>query len=125
MRVEMLFWAGCPSHETALRELRTVLAEEGADPDAVEVREIVTDGEVAAESFIGSPTIRIDGVDVQPEPNEPVGLSCRVYRRRDGRFSPTPDPDDLRDAVRRASASASPASANGERAAAASPGGSR
>jgi hypothetical protein len=139
MRVEMLFWAGCPSHETALRELRAVLAEEGADPDAVEVREIVTDGDVAAESFIGSPTIRIDGVDVQPESNEPVGLSCRVYRRRDGRFSPTPDPEDLRDAVRRTSASAShgpgarpspsasaiAASANGERAAAASRGGSR
>ncbi|HEX4564819.1 MAG TPA: hypothetical protein VH115_10215, partial [Solirubrobacteraceae bacterium] len=118
-----------------------VLAEEGADPDAVEVREIVTDGDVAAESFIGSPTIRIDGVDVQPESNEPVGLSCRVYSRRDGRFSPTPDPEDLRDAVRRASASASAshgagarptssasaiaAPANGERAAAAARGGSR
>jgi predicted Zn-dependent protease len=122
MRIEMLFWAGCPSHETALRELQAVLAEEGEDPDAVEVREVVTEGDVAVESFIGSPTIRIDGVDVQPEPKEPVGLSCRVYRRRDGRFSPTPDPDDLRDAVRRARASASAAAASGEPAAASADG---
>ena len=38
--------------------------------------------------------------------NEPTGLTCRVYRRRDGRISPTPDPADLRDALRAASATA-------------------
>ena len=53
--------------------------------------------------FVGSPTILIDGADVAPpSQEEPVGLSCRVYRRRDGRISPTPDPDDLREALRRA-----------------------
>jgi hypothetical protein len=104
MRVELLFWAGCPSHETALQELQAVLAQEGVDPKAVDVREVITDADVAAEGFIGSPTVRIDGADVQPEPNEPGGLTCRVYRRRDGRFSPTPDPEDLRDAIRRARA---------------------
>ena len=31
---------------------------------------------------------------------EPAGLNCRVYVRRDGRVSPTPDPEDLRDALR-------------------------
>jgi hypothetical protein len=28
-----------------------------------------------------------------------VGLACRIYRRRDGRISPTPDPADVRDAL--------------------------
>jgi hypothetical protein len=106
MRVELLFWAGCPSHERALHELRTALAERGLDPRAVVVREILTDEGAAADGFIGSPTIRIDGVDVQPEPNEPAGLTCRVYRRRDGRVSPTPDPADIRDAIERALAPA-------------------
>jgi hypothetical protein len=106
MRVELLFWAGCPSHEKALRELRAVIAEEGLDPDAVVVREIDTESDAAQERFIGSPTIRFDGVEVQPEPNEPAGLTCRVYRRRDGRFSPTPDPEDVRDALRHAHAHA-------------------
>ena len=37
-----------------------------------------------------------------PEDGEPPGLTCRVYRLRDGRVSPKPDPDDLRDALRAA-----------------------
>jgi hypothetical protein len=107
MRVELLFWAGCPSHEKALQELRAVLAEEGLERQEVVVREIEGESEAAVEHFIGSPTVRVDGVEVQPEPNEPVGLTCRVYTRRDGRISPTPDPEDIRDLVRHALADAS------------------
>ena len=102
MQVELLFWDGCPSHPAALADLRAALAEVGADPAAVRVREVSTDAGAAAEAFVGSPTIRIDGRDVQPPGDEPAGLTCRVYRRRDGRISPTPDPDDLRDALRAA-----------------------
>jgi hypothetical protein len=101
-RVELLFWAGCPSHPRALADLRAALAELGADPDAVEVREVRTDGDAAREGFVGSPTIRVDGADVQPPADEPVGLTCRVYRTRDGGISPVPDPDDVRAALRRA-----------------------
>jgi hypothetical protein len=108
-RVELLFWAGCPSTARALADLRAVLADVGVDPGAVEVREIHTDGDAGREGFVGSPTIRIDGADVQPPVDEPVALTCRVYRRRDGRVSPVPDPDDLRDAVRRALTDRSPA----------------
>jgi hypothetical protein len=102
MHVELLFWAGCPSHPQALRDRRAALADAGLHPEGVVVREVLTDVDAAEERFIGSPTIRIDGADVQPETGEPVGLTCRVYRRRDGRISPTPDPEDLRDALRRA-----------------------
>ena len=104
MRVELLFWAGCPSHPTALRDLRAILAREGIDPQSVLVREVKGEGEARTEEFIGSPTIRIEGRDVQPAPGEPSGLTCRVYRRRNGRYSPTPDPADVRDAVRAAAA---------------------
>jgi hypothetical protein len=108
-RVELLFWAGCPSHPRALEDLRAALAAAGADPAAVEVREVRTDGEAEREGFVGSPTIRIDGADLQPPGDEPTGLTCRIYRTRDGRVSPVPDPDDLRDAVRRALTDRSPA----------------
>jgi hypothetical protein len=103
MQVEFLFWAGCPSHPTALADLRAALLETGDDPERVIVREIDSEAGAEAEEFAGSPTIRIDGVDVQPLDDEPTGLTCRVYRRRDGRISPTPDPADLRDALRAAS----------------------
>jgi hypothetical protein len=102
MKVELLWWEGCPSHPAALEQLREVLREEGADPDAVELQEVKTDEQAREERFFGSPTIRIDGEDVvSPQEGEPMGLTCRVYRTRDGRSSPIPDPDDLRDAVRR------------------------
>jgi hypothetical protein len=102
MTVEFLYWAGCPSHPKALADLRDALAETGLDPDSVVVREVRAEEEASAEGFVGSPTIRIDGVDIQPPVDEPTGLTCRVYMRRDGRVSPTPDPADLRDALRAA-----------------------
>jgi hypothetical protein len=102
VRVELLWWDGCPSFGEALAELQTVLREEGHDPDAVEVIEIDSDEQAERERFPGSPTIRIDGQDAIPAgEGVPVGLTCRVYRLRDGRPSPTPDPEDLRDAIRR------------------------
>ena len=83
--------------------LREAMAAGGLDPDLIEVREIDTEDSAEREVFIGSPTIRVDGRDVQPPAEgEPTGLACRVYRRRDGRVSPLPDPDDLRDALRAA-----------------------
>jgi hypothetical protein len=101
--VELLFWEGCPSHPVALADLRAAMSELSLDPDAVLVREISTDADAIRERFVGSPTIRIDGRDIQPPPEgEPCGLTCRVYHRRDGRISPTPDPDDVRDALRSA-----------------------
>ena len=65
------------------------------------MREIRTDDDASSAGFVGSPTILIDGVDLVPAAaEEQIGLSCRVYRRRDGRVSPIPDPDDLREALR-------------------------
>ncbi len=79
------------------------MVELGLDAEAVELRQIETGSEAEHESFVGSPTIRVDGADVQaPLEAEPRGLSCRVYRHRDGRVSPLPDPDDLRAALGRA-----------------------
>jgi hypothetical protein len=102
MRIELLWWEGCPSHPETLADLERILEEEGADATLEQI-EIETDEQACAERFPGSPTIRIDGEDPLPaESGDPFSLTCRVYRLRDGRVSPTPDPEDLRDAVRRA-----------------------
>jgi hypothetical protein len=90
-RVELLWWEGCPSTDEALAILREQMAALGLDPDAIDVREVSTDAGARREKFIGSPTIRVDGRDVQPLPDEPIGLACRVYRTGDGRVSPVPD----------------------------------
>jgi hypothetical protein len=98
--IEFLWWRGCPSWDRALSELRGVVTEAGLDPEDILVREIENGRDAENERFVGSPTIRIDGRDLAPAgPDEPVGLTCRVYRLRDGRTSPTPDPADVRDAI--------------------------
>jgi ketosteroid isomerase-like protein len=102
-RVELLWWRECPSWDRALSELRKAMIEVGLDPDSIEVREVASEEGAERESFVGSPTIRIDGADISPlGPDEPVGLTCRIYRLRDGRVSPTPDPADVRAALERA-----------------------
>ena len=101
MRVELLWWEGCPSHAETLGDLSRILGEEGVDAD-VELVEVKSDDQARRERFPGSPTIRLDGQDALPaDPGEPFSLTCRIYRLRDGRVSPTPDPEDIRDAVRR------------------------
>jgi hypothetical protein len=100
VNVELLWWEGCPSTERALTAVREALTDLGLDGIEVRMREIKDDGDAAQTGFVGSPTILIDGVDPVPAAaDEPIGLSCRVYRRRDGRVSPIPDPDDLREAL--------------------------
>jgi hypothetical protein len=100
--VELLWWEGCPSRDDALADLEQILAEEGLTAP-VRLIHIDSDEQAARERFAGSPTIRIGGEDiVTPGEGEPFTLTCRIYRLRDGRVSPTPDPEDVRAAVRRA-----------------------
>jgi len=102
-RVELLFWDGCPSHPQALDDLRAAMAAVGLDPGTVLVREVDTEDRAERDRFVGSPTIRVDGADIDPPPDgEPAGLTCRVYRLRDGRISPTPDPATVREALENA-----------------------
>lgn len=95
-RVELLWWEGCPSTDEALAMLRGEMAAVGLDPEAIDMREVSTEADAEREEFIGSPTIRVDGRDIQPVPDEPIGLSCRVYRLPDGRISPLPERAEVR-----------------------------
>jgi hypothetical protein len=82
--------------------LRAEMRSAGLDPARIEVIEIEGDADAERTEFPGSPTIRVDGRDIQPiGPEEPRGLTCRVYRRRNGSISPLPDPEDVREALRK------------------------
>ena len=99
-RVEMLWWEGCPSWGGALEQLRAAMTEVRLDAAAIELREVPTEEQARSPGFGGAPTTRVDGRVVQPPPAvEPLGLTCGVYRLRDGRLSPTRDPTDLREAL--------------------------
>ena len=101
MRVELLWWRGCPSWERATELVREQMALAGLDPGALELREIRSDADAEAEGFPGSPTIRVDGRDIQDPGDQPGGLTCRVYRLADGRISALPDPADVAAALQR------------------------
>ena len=102
MTVELLWWEGCPSLPETLDQLQRILREEGVQ-STVRLVEVTSDEQAREGRFPGSPTIRIDGKDIVPHDDaEPFSLTCRVYHLRDGRVSPVPDPEDVREAVRRA-----------------------
>jgi hypothetical protein len=101
-QVELLYWEGCPSYPEALAQLRQALEALGHGDAGVTVIHIGDDAQARAERFIGSPTIRVAGVDAFPPGREDEpGLNCRIYRLRDGRVSPLPDPELLRASLAR------------------------
>jgi hypothetical protein len=75
MKVELLYFDGCPSWLDALENLRAAV------PGDLQIRlvRIETLEQAVAERFTGSPTIRVDGRDLFPASNGDFGLACRVY----------------------------------------------
>jgi hypothetical protein len=98
--VELLYWEGCPSYPEAQELLESVLRERGSEAQ-VRMRHVATHEDAAELRFPGSPTIRIDGRDVDPAgAAEPPSLTCRIYRLPDGRVSPIPSREQLEEALR-------------------------
>jgi hypothetical protein len=78
LRVEVLYVADCPSHAPAVRLLKDVLAAEGIVAEVKEV--LVADAQMASDlKFLGSPTIRINGLDIAEESSNCGTLACRLY----------------------------------------------
>jgi hypothetical protein len=98
-KIELLYWEGCPSYPEARTLLDELLAERGLDVE-VELREVETQEDAEALRFPGSPTIRVDGRDVDPRgDSHPASLGCRIYHLDDGRVSPIPSRDQLEKAL--------------------------
>jgi hypothetical protein len=99
--VEILYFDGCPNHRPAIGLVERVSRELGLEPDLQLVN--VPDQDAARRfRFLGSPTIRIGGVDVDPQTEErdDYALSCRVFETEAG-FSGQPDERWVRDALLR------------------------
>lgn len=99
MRVSFLYYEDCPSHNLALERLREVMAEEDTLGE-VEIVKVETEEQARELRFVGSPTIRVDGQDIDLPTESRYALTCRVYRLEDGRISPLPAKDMIRRALR-------------------------
>ena len=92
MRLELLYFDGCPSHQAFASRLEELLVEAGVS-EPVETRRVESDAEAQQARFLGSPTLRIDGVDVDPGAGvrTDYGLKCRLYPSGDGLRGTPPD----------------------------------
>ena len=99
MNIQILYFDGCPSHEELLPRVREIALEIRADAD-IELRHIKTLDQAERERFLGSPTVRINGADIEPAATDRTdfGLKCRLYRSENG-ASGLPPAQWLRDAI--------------------------
>ena len=90
MRIQLLWFEDCPNHEQARATLRELLQQRQPDVDVEEIE--VSDPDLAdGLQFPGSPTIRINGKDVEPGFEDPGASTpprhlprCRVYLTENG-----------------------------------------
>lgn len=99
MRIDVLYFDECPNHLPTVERINTILREEGCHAELREV--LVPDVETAQRvNFLGSPTVRVNGIDIEPmaQSKRGFGLMCRRY------IGGIPSHDLIRAAIRSASA---------------------
>lgn len=97
MRVELLYADDDPASMPARQNLVEVLTEDAFETP-IQMVAVASDEDAELLGMHGSPTIRIDGADIEPAWHGPVGLAPRDY----GDGSPVPGKDLIRRAVERA-----------------------
>jgi hypothetical protein len=99
VKVEILYFSGCPNHVPALERVREVLRQEETTADLfeIEVKDVAT-AEIFG--FLGSPSVRVDGQDIEPavRGNNGFGMMCRTYIYR-GQRSGVPPQEWIRAAL--------------------------
>jgi hypothetical protein len=90
--IEVLYFDGCPNHEQLLARIPQLLEREGITADIV-LHNITDTDSAANERFLGSPTMRVNGHDVEPGATrrDDYGLKCRLYHTATGLSGLPPD----------------------------------
>ena len=80
MRIEVLYFNGCPNHALAVARVKQIAVGLGVQ-EKVEEIEVTSLAQAQRLRFLGSPTVRVNGVDIDPSVRQRTtyGLSCRVY----------------------------------------------
>ena len=102
MKIELYYFDDCPSYERARENLREALRWEGLAQE-VEMVPVASEADAQVQRFIGSPTIRINGIDIEgPEAEEKgYGYGCRIYAEN-GRSGGWPSVERIRQALQAA-----------------------
>jgi len=101
MKIRLLYFDGCPNVEPAKLLLEQVLTEENVKT-GIQMVEITDLRMAESEHFHGSPTIQIDGKDIEEgKESSPTTFRCRVYNTKDG-LSGIPPEELIRNAAKSA-----------------------
>jgi hypothetical protein len=87
LHIDLLYFEGCPSYEQTQADLAHVLADAGMDA-TVRLVEVQTLEEADALHFAGSPTVKVNGVDLEGY-NGPGVMACRVYQENSSKGWPS------------------------------------
>jgi len=101
MKVELLYFEGCPNWHDAEDNLRAALRAVGALEEGIDRQPVVTQEMAERVGFLGSPSVLIDGTDPFAKSGARPGLTCRVYRTSTGSAG-APSVDQLTEALARA-----------------------
>jgi len=100
-QIEILYFESCPGWKGTVERVQQVVADGGLD-QAVAVRAIPveTEQEAVRLQFLGSPTVRVNGRDVDPTASSKMtfGLQCRLYDNA-GRIEKVPSSAMIRTAL--------------------------
>ena len=83
MKIEILYIPGCPNYEPAVERVQKTLRAEAVQGE-IRLVAINSQAEANALLFPGSPTIRVNGNDVEALPGAAPTLACRLYANRSG-----------------------------------------
>jgi hypothetical protein len=97
LKIEVLHVPGCPNFQPAMERVKKLLASEQSQAEVIDVL-VSSVAQAASLNFPGSPTIRIDGEDIEPVQASVFGLSCRLYPNQSG----VPSEETVRAAIVRA-----------------------
>ncbi len=102
VRIEILAREDCPNRGMAISVVERVVDETGV-PAEIAVVDVTSEDEAYALRLPGSPTVLVDGRDVDPGPTAAAEFSLddRMYRTQRG-LSGWPEPQWVRDALLRA-----------------------
>lgn len=80
MRIEVFYFEGCPNHEPTVALVHEVLADLALSEEVHQV-EIRNADEALTHRFLGSPSVHVDGLDIEPDARDKIdySFSCRTY----------------------------------------------
>ncbi len=99
IKVELLYFDGCPTYQTALKDIEDITKQDEIDAEITLVK-VKSEEDAKRLQFLGSPTVRVNGVDLEPSSSEltDYGLRCRIYKVN-GKLVGSPSKEMLRKAL--------------------------